>query len=116
MKNFSRQAAQGDVLIRRVDAMPDDVIPVPRDNNRVILAYGEVTGHAHAIAERDVEMFVAPNRSPEDEMLNVRFMRVMAGATIAHEEHGAILPAPGLYEVRQQRIWTDAEEPLRVAD
>ncbi len=116
MENTLTQVAQGDVFIRRIDALPGGLEAVPRDNGRVVLAYGEVTGHAHAIAEPTAELFVAPERSKEDELLNVRFLRIMRTSTLAHEEHAAIVLPPGLYEVRQQRQWTDAEEPLRVAD
>ena len=112
------QIAQGDVFIRRIDALPDDLVAVRRDNGRIVLAYGEVTGHAHAITASDAELLIAPERSREDEILNVRFLRVMAesGIDVQHEEHATVHLAPGLYEVRQQREWTDAEEPLRVAD
>lgn len=113
-----RQVAQGDVFIRRIEALPADLVAVPRDNGRIVLAYGEVTGHAHAISALDAELLVAPERNREDEVLNVRFLRVMAaaGIDVQHEEHATVHLAPGLYEVRQQREWTDAEEPLRVAD
>ena len=115
IENFT-QVAQGDVFIRRVESVPEGLVPVPRDNGRVVLAYGEVTGHAHAILEPTAELLVAPERSADDALLNVRFLRIMETATLTHEEHAAITLAPGLYEIRQQREWTDAEEPLRVAD
>lgn len=109
---------QGDVLIRPVASLPKTLQPVARDRGRIVLAYGEVTGHAHAILDREAELLVAAERSKEDEVLNVRFLRVMAasGIDVTHEEHGTIHLAPGVYEIRQQREWTDAEEPLRVAD
>ena len=116
MKNY--QVAQGDVFIRRVGEIPDAAVPVERDNGRIVLAYGEVTGHAHAISSAEAELLVLPERSRDEDVLNVRFLRVMAasGVDVQHEEHAAIHLAPGLYEIRQQREWTDAEEPLRVAD
>jgi hypothetical protein len=41
---------QGDVMLRRVDALPAQAAALPpTEPTRVILAYGEVTGHAHAI-------------------------------------------------------------------
>jgi hypothetical protein len=58
------QVRQGDVLLIPVDVLPADVLPVDvlpadvlpvgvkpikRDGGRVVLAYGQVTGHAHAI-------------------------------------------------------------------
>lgn len=112
------QLAQGDVFIRRIETLPANLAPVARDNGRIVLAYGEVTGHAHAICDPEAELLVAPDRTSDDEILNVRFLRVMAasGIDVQHEEHATVHLAPGLYEVRQQREWTDAAEPLRVAD
>ncbi|MGH7714378.1 MAG: hypothetical protein ACREML_00115 [Vulcanimicrobiaceae bacterium] len=40
---------QGDVYLEPVSTLPANLKPVDRDHARVILAYGEVTGHAHAI-------------------------------------------------------------------
>ena len=49
---------QGDVLIRRLKKLPPEPEggseKVERDNGRVVLAYGEVTGHAHAIHDPGV--------------------------------------------------------------
>ena len=44
----ARQVRQGDVLLVPA-SRPGDAKPVGRDCGRVVLAYGEVTGHAHAI-------------------------------------------------------------------
>lgn len=49
--------AQGDVLIERIGHRPRGTTPVARRGGRIILAEGEVTGHAHAIAEDGVEAF-----------------------------------------------------------
>lgn len=40
---------QGDVLIVAIAAMPAEVTPEKPDAGRAVLAYGEVTGHAHAL-------------------------------------------------------------------
>lgn len=57
MKNTKRlaQYRQGDVIIERVSALPKGLQVVPRDGGRVILAYGEVTGHAHAFLEKGTQ-------------------------------------------------------------
>jgi len=39
------------VLLLATDEVPAGLASVPRDRGRVVLAYGEATGHAHAIAE-----------------------------------------------------------------
>jgi hypothetical protein len=103
---------QGDVLIVRVNAIPSNVSPIARENGRVILAHGEVTGHSHAIAERDVEFYASPDTTD-------RFLRIMAasGVELRHEEHDTIVLEPGDYAIRIQREYTAADmEPIRVAD
>lgn len=48
------QFRQGDVFIERVDAIPADAKDVTTVD-RVVLAYGEVTGHAHAVYESQTQ-------------------------------------------------------------
>jgi len=97
---------QGDVCILPVKALPAGLTPVARDAGRVVLAYGEVTGHAHAIHEPDVELF-APG---EASVMAERFLRIGGdGAVLVHEEHAPIALPPGDYEVRHQREYNPAE-------
>lgn len=49
--------AQGDVLLRRVQELPTAATPLPLDRGHVVLAYGEVTGHAHAIDGKLARLF-----------------------------------------------------------
>jgi len=100
---------QGDVLILQVDEIPEDLKKVPRDNGRVILAYGEVTGYAHAVLG-DVELLAADIAD-----MNERFLRVEQEAQIVHEEHGTITLPPGNYRIGRQVEYTP-EEIRRVAD
>lgn len=56
MKNKNNTGAslhyrQGDVAIERIGSLPAKLNKVARENGRVILAHGEVTGHAHSFAE-----------------------------------------------------------------
>jgi hypothetical protein len=55
MKN--KQYRQGDVMIERVSEIPKEAKKLPV--GRVILAYGEVTGHHHSFAANEVESFKA---------------------------------------------------------
>lgn len=48
---------QGDVLITPVSSLPAGSAEIPNDNGRIVLAYGEVTGHAHAIADHIKPLF-----------------------------------------------------------
>ncbi|HUR86030.1 MAG TPA: hypothetical protein VMY78_11850 [Solirubrobacteraceae bacterium] len=84
---------QGDVLVQQVDTIPGGLLAVPKDNGRVILAYGEVTGHAHAV-EGDVQFLAADLADLEE-----RFLRVENEAQVVHEEHSTITLPPGNYRV-----------------
>lgn len=101
---------QGDVLIRQVKALPKsakDVTP----KGRIVLAYGEVTGHAHAVAEGEAREF-----SMTDAANAVRrFLSVASVATVKHEEHAAVPLPPGVYEIVQQREY-HPESIRNVAD
>jgi hypothetical protein len=101
---------QGDVLVRRVVALPDgakDVTP----KGRIVLALGEVTGHAHAIAEGEAREFSYADAAG----VVRRFLDVVSEATVRHEEHRAIPLLPGIYEIVQQREYSP-EEIRNVAD
>lgn len=57
MKNKNIHYRQGDVIIQRLDSLPQDLKPVAADGGRVVLAHGEVTGHAHCFAATEAEKF-----------------------------------------------------------
>lgn len=87
---------QGDVLLLPVrHRITEAAKPVPRDAGRIVLAYGEVTGHAHAIDDALAELF--------EEKDGRLFLRADAVVALRHEEHGAIDIAPGTYRVVRQR-------------
>lgn len=103
---------QGDVLIRRIDSLPAAAALEKNDNGRVVLAYGEVTGHAHAIAENEASSFSMASAAGVVQ----RFLAVASGgATLRHEEHSAIELPPGIYEIVQQREYSP-EAIRNVAD
>ena len=100
---------QGDVLILPVPQIPEDLVEVPREDGRLVLAHGEVTGHAHAV-EGEATFLAA-----DLEDLERRFLRVEAEVQVVHEEHDTIVLPPGDYEVRRQREYSP-EEIRTVAD
>ncbi len=104
---------QGDVLVTRIEEFPAGLEPVDRDRGRIVLAYGEVTGHAHAIADRAAELFSAADMSE----MEGRFLLVEAeeGVVLAHEEHSTLVIPPGMYRVQRQREYAP-EQPVYVAD
>jgi hypothetical protein len=112
--NNRRQFRQGDVLVMAVDSIPDGATAVPLDGGRIVLALGEATGHAHAIAVADPVVGV----DADARLLALgdrRFLEVSRPSTIRHEEHAPVPLAPGLYEVVRQREYSP-EAIRNVAD
>ena len=106
---MTRQYRQGDVLLCAIDAIPPTAIPVPPEGERVVVARGELTGHAHAFAASAVEMF-------HDAASGHAFLLIgEGGACLGHEEHDPILLPEGRYEIRRQREYTPGATPF-VAD
>lgn len=57
MKNKNKHYRQGDVAIQRIAFLPKNLKLADRENGRVILAHGEVTGHAHAFLGAGTKKF-----------------------------------------------------------
>lgn len=104
---------QGDVLVLATDHIPDGTKPVKRDAGRIVLAYGEVTGHAHAIHDRHATLTALAD---SDTDINDRFLEIVGSpAQLRHEEHSTIELPPGTYITRRQREYAP-EANLWVAD
>jgi hypothetical protein len=105
------QYRQGDVLLVAVEAAPERTEPVEREGGRVVLAHGEATGHAHAIADARAELHREPRHGR-------RFLVVGGDAPVAlaHEEHATLHVAPGVYEVRTQREFFGPSRWAQVRD
>lgn len=100
MKTFDKCAAQGDILIIKIESLPDDVIKNKPDNNKHIVAHSE-TGHHHTIKSHGVDFYNAANDSM------IMYLVVKEQAELIHnrsfDTHESISFAPGIYEVRRQR-------------
>jgi hypothetical protein len=93
---------QGDILIIPISKLPEGLETVEKDNGRHILAYGEVTGHAHAVEDSSkTEMFIDLKSSDIDEMRE-RFLKVDGETAIVHEEHSQIPLGPGYFKIVRQ--------------
>lgn len=103
---------QGDVLL--VEAIyrkgtPKDAQPISSYGEDVILAFGEVTGHAHRIsANSKVDYF---------DYQAERYLNVICETSLTHEEHTAIpiLPRDGGYQQAFQ-VEDYGQEIQRVKD
>ena len=109
---------QGDILIVPVNEIPEAARPLDRENGRIVLAHGEVTGHAHAIVEQDAELVgLAEQELITPEQAHELYLHVYGTSPVAlvHEEHSTIQLPPGKYEVRRQREYAP-DEIRTVAD
>ncbi len=99
MEKNMDQMRQGDVFVERIDEIPGDATPYKKDGGRWIAAHGEVTGHAHAIADRKgLKMFT--RGTGVDEVL---YLATSSATEMTHEEHDVMPIAPGQFRVRRQR-------------
>jgi hypothetical protein len=81
---------------------------VPREGGRIILAHGEVTGHAHAIASADATLYEpkvddAAAAAVGAHVLGTRVLSTVAPVALTHEEHDPIHVPAGEWGVRIQR-------------
>jgi hypothetical protein len=98
----------GDVLlIRLTEPIPD----VP-GADQVVVAEGELTGHAHRVVGEGVALLDVST----DRLAGRLRLIVPRGGRITHEEHHTIEMPAGVYEVRHQRTMTQAGTWERVRD
>lgn len=104
MQKQPKHYRQGDVLIIE-NSIPNSAIKQEKES-RIVLEYGEVTNHAHAIREPEAgEMFLEGTR---------KFLEICFATSVQHEEHKAIPLTPGTYEVRRQCTWSALEQMAQV--
>lgn len=118
---------QGDVLLNPVKKLPAGCVELPLDKGRIVLAYGEVTGHAHAIADHGVRQ-IGPEAAAEIAEAAIararlwcapngeRFLEVREPVNLTHEEHIAHTIPPGVYQVPRQVEYVAPELTRQVAD
>jgi hypothetical protein len=103
---------QGDVMLIKVASVPKNAAEEDLSKaDRVVLAYGEVTGHAHAIPRTsENKMPVRAWNSGAE-----RFIQVMEKTALKHEEHSPITLDLGVYKVVHQQEYSP-DEIRRVVD
>jgi hypothetical protein len=108
---------QGDVMLVKIDEIPKDANKL--NDKQIVLAYGEITGHAHVmLAEKEQDIIAYKNG---EEL----YLSVFANAILKHGElkkiqttigdHDSIKIQPGNYQVIRQREYTP-EQIRRVTD
>lgn len=132
MKN-DLQIRQGDVYLFRVDSLPDAEKAKPVGKHHV-LAYGEATGHCHAIPKQDCELFIANDNiralakkyGVTDDRAVTHGLRIVADNTklfhgtpavgFRDPDHTPIDLPCGDYIVLRPREYSDEEEFKVIAD
>ncbi len=90
---MTAQFRQGDVFLMEVTKLPASATHEVA-SDKIVLAYGEVTGHSHSVRAEDAKLY----RDNEDSYLVVE-----TRANLVHEEHDSIPLPAGVYKVIRQR-------------
>lgn len=100
MRKFNTVCAQGDIYIRKIDALPKGAIPVKAEKGQHIVTHSE-TGHHHVMDDEGVTMHRLP-----DSVMDC-FLVVDKPTALEHlrptDTHEPILFDKGVYHVRRQR-------------
>lgn len=108
MKKQNPIYRQGDVLIQRVGSIPKNVTAETPVNGRIILAYGEATGHHHSLEADAADWWKSADKDEQ-------FIDVKTDTAVVHQEHSKIDLTPGKYRVTRQREYSP-EAIRNVAD
>jgi hypothetical protein len=116
MKTFQNRAAQGEIQIRRIAAVPVDVSALAPENGKLIIGHSE-TGHHHVL-ERPAKVSVAKT-APDG--MRILYAILDEPNTLIHERghdtHQPLALEPGIYEFRIGREFDPyAEIARRQAD
>lgn len=92
MKTNKDNNQQGDVLLKRIAALPAGCKTI-NDKRGIVLAEGEHTGHYHGITDGGVELLEAPDRT--------RYVINQSNrpAILTHQEHKPVTVDPGIWRV-----------------
>ena len=96
-----------DILTTFDGVVPAEAKSIHREKRGIVVARGEVTGHAHVIPTKGIEVM---------ELNGLRIVVAPTEWTVIHEEHKALTFPAGLYEIVQEREWSDEDEPRSVLD
>ena len=103
MKTFANTCAQGDIFIRKIDALPKGAIRVEPEKGQNVIAHSE-TGHDHLMDAATTTLYRLPDSIMEcllvvDQPTPLRHLREF-------DTHQPIMFEPGTYHVRRQREYT----------
>jgi hypothetical protein len=99
------QYRQGDILIKKIDAVPDnceEIYAIEGESKKgcLVLALGEATGHRHVIKSINALLMKKDNAF---------FLTILMPVKLTHEEHSAIELPIGNYQVIRQREYSPTQ-------
>lgn len=103
MRTFKNFAAQGDIYIRRIEKLPENVIKVEAEGKHVIVTHSE-TGHNHVMEAEKVTMYNLPDSIMD--CLLVVHDPVALEHLRNYDTHEPIMFDKGVYHVKRQREYT----------
>lgn len=111
---------QGDVILIPTKRQPSARARAVQDAGRTILAYGEMTGHAHEVVTAAPPMLAQDDETvPAQELFQEpdgsRLLVCRVPCELRHQEHGPIALTATTYEVRRQTEWS-LDQARQVAD
>ena len=87
------QIRQGDILLTKID---DEIMqPIKPVRGMLVLARGELTGHAHTVPAEDASLLLDTSGG--------MILEVNRRTRLVHQEHAPIDLEPGAYEVSRQQ-------------
>lgn len=118
MKTFKNVCAQGEVNARRIESLPDELVPVLAENSFLIVGHSE-SGHHHGFKDDgDVQVMEKTKDIPSG--MKILYAIVKNPSCLIQDTnspHETIVFEPGLYEFRISREYNPfAEEARRVKD
>lgn len=113
MKSFHKTAAQGEITIRRVDAVPEGCKPMKAEGGKFIVGHSE-TGHHHVIDAHGASVTVL-ERPPEGMRILYAILEnpTSLDHLRGHDTHESIMLEPGAYEFRIAREFDHYAELAR---
>lgn len=121
MKTFDKQAAQGDMFIRAIESLPDNVKETEAEHGNFVLAHSE-TGHNHIVKKQEGVSFFSNQNDPFIAYLVIDTSKVESPVECKHlrdhDTHETISFFTGdfiakvkdagkkIFEIRRQREYT----------
>ena len=100
---FTNQAAQGDMLITRIDSIPADATPITPENGYYVLAHSE-TGHNHVTIARPETRFFQDAKDAMTSYLQVLSVDTLFEHQRLFDTHKTLTPSrPGTFKITRQR-------------